>query len=129
MSSFTSPLIVKVLGKHKFELFRSFTFHVDSRYSKELIRVPKGFITDFASVPKAFWSIIPPYGKYTKAAVLHDYLYKYHGFVSGNQTISYTRKEADQLFLKAMEVLGVGRIKRWIMYQAVRRFGAKAWNK
>lgn len=129
MSSFTTPLIVKVLDKYKFELYRSFIFHLDSKHSSRLIKVPKDFITDFASVPKAFWSIIPPYGKYTKAAVLHDYIYKYHGFVSSDQFISYTRKEADRIFLQAMKVLGVGRIKRGIMYNAVRWFGAKAWNK
>ncbi len=128
-SSFTSPLIVKVLAGHKFELFRPFTFHLDSKYSHRMIKVPRGFITDFASIPKQLWSILPPYGKPTKAAVLHDYLYKYHGFVSNDQFISYTRKEADQIFLKAMEVLGVDAVKRGIMYNAVRWFGGKAWNK
>ncbi len=118
-----------MLDSHRFKLYRSFTFHLDSKRSQRTVRVPVGFITDFASIPKAFWSIIPPYGKYTKAAVLHDYIYKYHGFVSGDQFISYTRKEADQIFLKAMEVLGVGRVKRWTMYTAVRWFGRKAWDK
>lgn len=125
MSSFTTPLIVKVLDKHKFELFKSFTF----RLGKDAITVPRGFVTDFASVPKAFWSIIPPYGKHTKAAVLHDYLYQYHGFVSGGQIISYTRKESDQIFLRAMETLGVNQIKRWVMYQGVRIFGSHTWKK
>ena len=120
MSSFTSPLIVKVLDNHKFELFRPFTFHIDSKHSSRMIKVPKGFITDFASIPKQFWSLIPPYGKHTKAAVVHDYLYKNH---------STTRKEADQIFLKAMEALGVNPIKRGLMFNAVRAFGGKAWKK
>lgn len=122
MSSFTTPLIVKVLDEHKFELFESFIFHLDSKHSRRLVKVPKGFITDFASVPKAFWSIIPPYGKYTKAAVVHDYLYKHH-------SVRFTRKEVDLIFLKAMEVLGVNPVKRGVMYNAVRWFGSGAWDK
>jgi hypothetical protein len=129
MSSFTSPLIVKVLDEYEFELFRSFTFHINSRYSENSITVPAGFPTDFASIPKAFWSILPPYGKYTKAAVLHDYLYAKHEYAGvENQVIPVTRKEADLIFLRAMEVLEVGRVKRWVMYQAVRGFGGKAWK-
>jgi len=129
MSSYTTPLIVKVLDEHKFELFKPFTFHLDSKYSKRAITVPKGFVTDFASIPKRLWSILPPYGKYTKAAVLHDSLYRYHGFVSGDQYISYTRKESDQIFLDAMKVLGVPALTRGIMYNAVRWFARGAWNK
>ncbi len=123
-SSFTTPLIVSVLDSHRFKLYRPFTFHLDSKRSQRAIRVPAGFITDFASVPKAFWSIIPPYGKYTKAAVLHDFLYS-----RGPQGLTRTRKEADQIFLQAMKVLGVNPVKREIMYNAVRWFGAKKWNK
>ena len=82
--------------------------------------IPKGFITDFASVPKAFWSILPPMGKYGLAALLHDYLYR-TGLVS--------RKEADKLFLKMMKKLGVSRWKRIVMYLAVRVFGGKAYVK
>jgi len=126
-SSFTTPLIVKVLDSYEFEVYRPFTYHIGTKYSKTTITVPRHFITDFASVPKCLWSIVPPYGKYTKAAVLHDYLYKYHGYVSGEQIISYTRKECDDIFLEAMTVLGVGKIKRGIIYNAVRWFGGSHW--
>jgi hypothetical protein len=128
MSSFTSPLIVKVLEEYRFELYRPFVFHLDSKYSKAKITVPAGFVTDFASVPRAFWSIIAPYGKHAKAAVLHDFLYACHGYAFGDQLVSFTRKECDDIFLKAMEVLGVNPAKRWIMYQAVRLFAGSHWK-
>src|SRR6266571_2531093 len=38
--------------------------------------VPVGQHTDFASVPRVFAWFIPPYGRYTKAAILHDYLWR-----------------------------------------------------
>ncbi len=45
------------------------------------ITVPKGFVTDFASVPGPAWPIIELYGgrhKINSAAVLHDWLYATH---------------------------------------------------
>ena len=54
----------------------------------DTFHVPAGFETDFASVPRAFWSVFPPYGPYTKSAVLHDWLYV-------TQPAGVSRKDAD----------------------------------
>jgi hypothetical protein len=59
------------------------------------IDIPAGFVTDFASVPQIFWSIIPPTGTKTRAAVIHDYLYTAH---------PQGRPWADKVFLEAMKV-------------------------
>lgn len=96
--------------------------------------IPVGFRTDFASIPRAFWSIFPPIGRYAGAAVIHDFMYQFRGFCyapfSDMRTLwtSVTRKEADLRFLWAMELLGVPWWKRKIMYRAVRLFGGKAWK-
>ncbi|EBW6364527.1 phage tail protein, partial [Salmonella enterica subsp. enterica serovar Oranienburg] len=58
--------------------------------------------------------ILPPDGKYAKAAIIHDYLY---------DNALRTKQEADRIFLDGMTVLGVPKWKRAIMYQAVRLFG------
>ena len=81
--------------------------------------IPKGFITDFASVPRCFWSLIPPMGRYGKAALLHDYLYN---------TKSVSRREADRIFLETMFLMGVSRWKAYVMYVAVRVFGWLRWR-
>ena len=86
---------------------------------RPLCTVPAGFITDFASVPRALWSIIPPHGKYSPAAVLHDYLYF---------TAMFPRAYADDIFLDAMRDLGVAMWKRWAMYAGVRVGGWVGWN-
>src|SRR5262249_18421752 len=39
------------------------------------VHVPIGFVTDFASIPRMFWSALRPDGLYAYAAVVHDYLY------------------------------------------------------
>lgn len=82
------------------------------------LTVRAGFQTDLASIPRVFWSILPPFGRYTAAAVLHDYLYQAH---------DGTRLHADLVFLAAMEELKVRRWKRAVMYRAVRLFGRRAW--
>lgn len=114
MSSFTTPADMRMVGRYSFELLAPFEFHVGEYPSAEVIRVPAGFVTDLASIPRALWSILPPHGKWAKAAIVHDYLY-----VHAIRNKSY----ADKVFLEGMEVLGVGKIRRTAMYWAVRLFG------
>jgi hypothetical protein len=95
-------------------------FRVQLReFGGQTIEVPQGFETDFASVPRFFWRIVPPWGRYSPAAVVHDYLY---------QSGTLERYEADRVFLTLMQRLGVSAWKRNVMYEAVRLFGGSAWN-
>ena len=121
MSSFTKPLIVSPLPDGiTWELQEEFVYWIGKKNSGEVVYVPRGFKTDFASIPKIFWSIVGgPTGKYTKAAVVHDYLY-----VKG----TYSRKRTDQIFYEAMAVLKVSYWKRKTMYFAVRIAAWKPWN-
>lgn len=84
----------------------------------ENIAIPAGFITDLASIPRVFHSLIPVNGKHRLAAVVHDYLY----VIQDRQRI-----KADALFLEAMEVAGVRFTQRWTMYLAVRAGGWLPW--
>lgn len=120
-TSFTKPLIVKHLDGLRWELVEEFFYHIGSEDGPEVIHVPKGFITDFASIPRAFWTIIGhPTGKYGKAAVIHDHLY---------HTQTVTRGRADRIFLEAMKVLKVSWWRRRMMWLAVRSFGWRPWNR
>lgn len=87
-------------------------------YNKVIVK--EGFRTDYASVPRIFWIIMPPDGEYTLAAIVHDYLY---------HTQLRSRREADMIFLLAMRDLGVSWIKRHTMQKAVRIGGWIPWNK
>lgn len=120
MSSFTKPLTVTKIGPRLWRVERQFTYFIGEEDSDEFVIVPKGFETDFASVPRLFWTLIPPDGTYTQAAVLHDFLY----FKK-----LYVRKRCDEIFLEAMKVLKVNWFKRRIMYWAVRAFGWIGWNR
>lgn len=134
MSSFTrfdTTLKIEYLLEHNNKnnvecwlLLDGFRFYSDRVITNKRIwvEVPRGFISDGASVPRLLWSWIPPLGRYGQAAVLHDYLRVVKEFrVEGTDNIHYvTTKESDDLFLEAMEVLKVGWFKRNIMYLAVR---------
>jgi hypothetical protein len=60
--------------------------------------VPAGRITDLASVPRILWAIYPPFGRYTRAAVIHDDLYDGHR----RRKARYSRMYADAIFYEAM---------------------------
>jgi hypothetical protein len=89
-----------------------------------IITVPTGFQTDGASVPRIFWSIFQPYGKYFPAAIIHDYLYSRY-----SNRLSIDRKTADLIFKEAMFNLGIGWVTRETIYRAVRLGGGIPWKR
>lgn len=124
MSKFTKDLLLKKLNNNKWEVASEFEYFVGQENSSESIVVPSKFKTDLASVPLVFRPIIPQDGQYTKAAVIHDYLYYTKGYFG-----TYTKKQSDKIFLEAMEVLGVPLWKRKTMYRAVRLAFWNDWSK
>jgi hypothetical protein len=84
------------------------------------IEIPLGFVTDFASIPPFFQSLIQPFGRHAPAAVLHDYLY-----AIGQKR---ARAIADRLFLNAMREAGVPAFRRSLMYRMVRLFGGGGYG-
>jgi Protein of unknown function (DUF1353) len=83
------------------------------------VAVPTGFVTDFASIPSTFYSLLRPDGEYTYAAVLHDYLY---------WTQQRSREESDNVFRLAMIDFQIGNSTVQTIYKAVRAFGQSAWD-
>lgn len=119
MSSFTEPLIVSPLPDGKtWRLVSPFKYFVGYEGSDDIINVPVNFLTDFASVPRFLWWLLPKWGKYGNAAVIHDWLYKTH---------SRSRHDADHVFLEAMKVASCSWLTRHVMFYAVRIFGWLAW--
>ena len=120
MSSFTKPLVVKSLGKGYYELLEEFEYYTDIRGIREIITVPVGFITDFASIPKQLrWLFKPNDKQYAKSSVIHDFMYRK----------VYDRQFADEVFCEGSKVLGTPKWKRVMMYTALRLFGWIVWDK
>lgn len=124
MSSFTTPLkLTPVDGKTEtFELLEEFVYHLGHEDSSTYVRVPKGFITDGASIPEILWSVLSPWGPYGKAAVVHDYLCTHRLMIRDGEVSRVTREGADWIFLEAMQVLGVPWFTAHIMWRAVRSY-------
>ena len=113
---FQSKLKVKYLGVNakgmkQYQLTKSLIF--------ENIIIYQGFKTDFASVPKQLQWLYTQTGKYSRAAVVHDYLYS---------TLSTPKKVADDTFYRAMKCDGVDIITRHVFYWAVKYFGQGAYD-
>lgn len=123
---FLTPLDVRELPDGQWELLADLVYQGNT----DRIVVPKGFVTDFASVPRFLWNIVPPYGKYTKAAVLHDFLYRKQPPVRMMNDVMarITREDSDGIFDRTMEELGTSRWRRWVMFKAVRNWGQSIWD-
>lgn len=83
------------------------------------VSVPKGFVTDFASIPRILWSILPPDGDYTYPSIIHDYLY---------WTQNTSRAIADEVFKSAMIDFKISSSEINSIYSGVRAGGQAAWN-
>jgi hypothetical protein len=81
---------------------------------EDRFEVPAGFDTDFASVPRVFWWLVPRYGRYTKASVLHDHLCELA------RLGQFGRRDADGIFRRSMREEQVNFLRRWVMWAAVR---------
>jgi hypothetical protein len=77
--------------------------------------IPAGFRTDFASAPRAVVWLIPRFGIYTMAAVLHDWFCRV-----GIQAGSISAVDADGVFRRVLREQGVGVALRWLMWTGVR---------
>ena len=83
------------------------------------VEVPVGFVTDLASIPRAFWSFLPTDGEYVFAAIVHDYLYWMQ---------CRSREASDSIFKFAMTDLGVSSVTTNLIYGTVHLAGQSAWR-
>lgn len=96
-----------------------------------LITIPKGFKWDLSSVPRMFWSILPPDGDFEIAALIHDFLYQHH---RTHPYIYFKRSFADlEMFLwskaaNGTQKVSMKRIDNYTRYFGVRLFGWIVWD-
>ena len=114
-----APRASKVLGVDHWHLDRGFYyyFYYNGKYS--YVYIPEGYLTDGASIPRIFWNLLPPWGQYGAAAIVHDYLCEFLEIVVEGYATRITRKEADQILCDAMESLEVPWYPREVIHAAV----------
>lgn len=134
------PNVVPIAG-NKYLLVENYLYRWEYHGIIYSIEVPAGFEYDGASVPRIVWTLtgILPDGLQRAGALVHDFIYRYKGDLPVGSYCElskgyavpvgklWKRSEADGLFRKMMKEAGVGKLKRYVMYYAVRTFGLKAW--
>lgn len=116
--SFQSPLIVEYVDGHDWIVYEPFTYCSP----RVCIVIPKGTVTDFASIPRALWRVLSPTDRHVgKPAVVHDRLYR-------EPSIQITRAQADNELREAMNCVGAPWWKRQTVYWSVRVGGGKSFK-
>jgi hypothetical protein len=105
------PLTVRRASDQLWEVVEPLVY----RGRRDTFVVPAGFRTDFASVPRVVVWLIPSFGRYTPAAVLHDWL-----VTTGLDTGAVSSRDADGLFRRVLRELEVPPVRRWLMWCGVR---------
>ena len=128
MSKFLTAVKAEQLGVDRFKLLESLAYQSD--LLKIIVLVPKGFITDFESVPRwlpVVYAMLQ--GEAHAPGVIHDYLYQTHK--AGD--VGINRKMADDVLYEAAGARGPGITsvswyKRWMLWSGVRVGGAGAYE-
>jgi Protein of unknown function (DUF1353) len=97
------------VGDDGFDLLRGFRYTVPRSTRTYVVKIHQP--TDLASVPFFLTWLIRSYGRYTLAAILHDYLWR--------ERHDVPLREANRVFRLGMYDLKVPFIRRWIMWAAV----------
>lgn len=135
---FLDPLVVTFDDGRCWTVQAPFDYAVGAPDGSTVVHIPAGFVTDFASIPKVFWNILPPTGWYGKAAVVHDFLYQFAN-ING---APISRKYADDTLAECMRVLSAAALldhgsrrgefrqilDHEIIYWGVRAGGWPTWN-
>jgi hypothetical protein len=121
MNRFTTTLKTEQIGKWTHVLLADLVLADEE---EQVITVPTGFRTDFASIKvlhNAFlfvlFALVSGYGNY--AATVHDWLYT---------TGQISRKRADAVLYRALRAEGVARWRAWLFWAGVRIGGADQYT-
>jgi hypothetical protein len=105
-----------ILGKDYWRNLGFFRFYIGAEGSKEWVDVEAGVLSDGATVPFPVNALIPAWGSYGQAVLLHDRLCNtYYKYVEVNGVVTKVdidRAEIDSILAEAMEVLKVSPTKR-----------------
>ena len=147
-SKFNGLMSSQFKRPNKWRLTKSLTFKTDlfpneialykkhkvdvkwDRVKKDTLIVPKGYITDMASVPRAAWAFIAPFDV-ARAAICHDIMYEKLNAVRKKvkaKEFKAMRAIADTVFMNGMNASEppVRAWKKFAAYWAVRMFGWSA---
>ncbi|WP_345859348.1 DUF1353 domain-containing protein [Shewanella algae] len=106
-----TPLLVPMPFSRRYQLTRDMETRYTSKGMRKTIVIPKGFLTDGASIPKALWSLIgsPYLPEYITAAIVHDWCCEN----------DWDNEEMSDLFFELLKLSNVKELTAKTMRQAV----------
>lgn len=111
MSKFLSELNIIEIGDKLWELHRNLIYQSD--LLERTLVVPKGFVTDLASVPRIPIAYQAWGGRCHREAVIHDFLYR----IDSKPVVSYMI--ANRVFLEAAKARNKAWFIRYPMFWGV----------
>ncbi|WP_171062924.1 DUF1353 domain-containing protein [Larkinella sp. C7] len=91
------------------------------------VTIPRGYVTDFASVPVWLWGLFPPIGRHNRASLLHDFWYD-NRLGENDFGMENARLLADREFwFRLNEAEPNRKFRNRLMYLACRWFGRQWW--
>jgi hypothetical protein len=120
MSYFIAPLAAEQLGRWEWRLIRELQL-ADPEH--ELIVVPAGYLTNFASIRGLrvwlvlIYALLVGYGN--ASCAVHDFIYE-----EGR----LTRRQCDDVLYRALRAEGVARWRAWLFFMGVRIGGKSHYN-
>lgn len=112
-------------SKYPFVLDEDFIYRWEHKgvlkgYAEKIyeIKVPKGYTTDLASIPRLFQGIFNAVNDVSPAAIAHDWCYSIELF---------ERHICDRVFYDGLRANGVGWLRARTLYTAVRTGGWTSW--
>jgi hypothetical protein len=136
VSKFSTELLLRALSAAEVKAAESdrqlYVLASELRYESDLfgeIVVPAGFVTDFASIPRAaLWYVDDDDPAILFASVVHDYLYTKKGDLGRGTNLILSRQNADEVLREAMLVSGARKAQAFVVYSAVRLGGGSHWK-
>lgn len=132
------PIIVN--GHQYYGVQHTYSLHLSDG---TVLTVPAGMTTDLASVPKVFWSLLPPDGPYGKAAGVHDECFRtlgsfvwrwpshpnakpFIGLPPGHPPLTFD--QCNDALRQGMVALQVPSWQRVVVFEAVQLFGRSSFG-
>jgi len=103
------------VGRPFYVLSKKFAYENSEVKEDYIVECPKGYTTDFASIPEYFWFLDPKDERWQRAAVIHD-----RACNLVRETDDLTMKEADLYLYYSMLECGANKFQAYTFYIWVR---------
>jgi hypothetical protein len=115
-------LVIGNNTKPKYQLLNDLDIMLSNN---EIILIPKGFVWDLSSVPRALWWALPPDGDFAIAYIIHDFLYENKMFnraFCDNEMLIWAKASS------GTKSISLRNIDNYTRYYGVRLAGWLVWN-